>query len=239
MNRSKALVLAFLFLALVAGCGTSDPGATPANDAGGSNESGGACQRPSGALLPWRVGNKWTYKVTEAGVVSEKVTTIGSVEAVGGTGPHAAKMANKVVTKKGLMDQTISWQVQEGEKIIRYREQSYGATTGMLELDEHWDPYKLHVDGSAEHMVALKTWVETYRETKLLVGGTPMTATAMDAWRVAAECEIVQVLDKTWHAVKLTKTSVDTKTYWYVPGVGKVKETGVQVEELVKFEEAP
>ena len=29
------------------------------------------------------------------------------------------------------------------------------------------------------------------------------------------------------------------KTYWYVPGVGKVKETGGQTEELVSYEVAP
>jgi hypothetical protein len=47
------------------------------------------------------------------------------------------------------------------------------------------------------------------------------------------------VLDKTYNAFKVTKTGGDLKTYWYVPGTGKVKETGGQVEELKTFEEGP
>ena len=251
MNGSRTL-LAFLLLALVAGCGTTDPGAPTGGSGGsggsagsggsggGSNDGAPTCQRPSGALLPWKVGHKWTYSVTEAGMVSQKVTTIEALEMVGGTGPHADKMANKVVTKKGLMDQTISWQALLGDKVIRYREQSYGATSGLLELEEHWDPYKLHIDGSAERMIAAAPWIETYKETKLAVGVQPATATAMDAWQVLAECETVEVLGTVWHAVQLIKTGGSgTKTYWYVPGVGKVKETGAQTEELVKFEAAP
>jgi len=245
MNGPKTLSLALLLLALIAGCGTSDPGAPTGNDGGGGGgggDSGGStCQRPSGALLPWKVGNKWTYTVTEANLVSQKVTTIEPLEPVGGTGPNAAKMANKVVTKKGVMDQTISWQALVGDKVIRYREQSYSATTGMLELEEFWDPYKLHIDGTAEHMVFTgKPWVETYTETKIAIGTQPATAMTMDAWQVLSECETVQVLDNTWNALKVIKTGGGgTKTYWYVPGVGKVKETGAQTEELVKFEAAP
>ncbi|HMJ51534.1 MAG TPA: hypothetical protein VK540_05640 [Polyangiaceae bacterium] len=234
MNGRRNLSLALLPLALVVvGCGSTDPGA---NNDGGSS---GSCERPTGALLPWKLGNKWTYKVTQDGEVSQKVTTIEMAEPVGGMGPHATKMAYRVVTKKGATDQTISWQAPEGDKVLRYREQSFGAQTGLLELEEHWDPYKLHIDGTAEHMVAEKAWVETYRETKLPTGSQPVTTTAMDAWKVLSECETVQVLDKAWNALKVTKTGGDTKIYWYVPGVGKVKETGGQTEELVKYEEGP
>jgi hypothetical protein len=235
MNGLWPLSFALLPLALVVGCGSTDFGLDAGTDGGGS----GSCQRPTGALLPWTVGNNWTYKVTQDGIITQKVTTIEAVEPVDGTGPNAAKMANRVVTKKGVMDQTISWQAPDGDKVVRYREQSFGATTGKLELEEHWDPYKLHIDGTAEHMVLQKSWVETYQETKLHVGGQPSTARSMDAWQVVAECETVQVLDNTWKALKVTKFGGDLKTYWYVPGVGKVKETGGQTEELVKYEVAP
>jgi hypothetical protein len=237
MNGYKTLSLALLPLALLAGCGSEDPGANPDGGAGGGN-----CQRASGPLLPWKVGNKWTYKVTELGQPSQKVTTIESAEPVGGIGPNASKMAFKVVTRKGADDQTISWQAQEGDKVVRYREQSFSATSKMLQLEEHWDPYKLHIDGSPQHLVADgKGWVETYLETKLPVGVgvQPTTTTAMDAWMVASECDVVQGADKTYNALKLTKQGGDLKTYWYVPGVGKVKETGGQTEELLKFEEGP
>ncbi|MET0594075.1 MAG: hypothetical protein ABW133_15350 [Polyangiaceae bacterium] len=234
MNVSKTAWLALFPLSLLVGCGSEDPGANPGNDGGGDS-----CQLPAGALLPWKVGNKWTYKVTEDGMPSQKVTTIGAVEAVG-MGPNATKMANKVVTKKGLMDQTISWQGPEGDKIVRYREQSYSASNGALELEEYWEPHKLHVDGSAEHMKKTSApWIEEYKETKVPTGGAATSHAAMDAWIVISECEAVTVPAGTYKAIKLSKTGGDTKFYWYAPGVGKVKETGGQMEELQSFEAAP
>jgi len=232
MNGSKTFCLALLPLALLVGCGSTDPGAT--DDGGGTS-----CTLAAGDLLPWKVGNKWTYKVTEDGMPSTKVTTIESAEVVGGTGPNAAKMAYKVVTKKGVNDQTISWQAPEGAKVLRYREQSFGAMSTKLELEEHWDPYKLHIDGTEAHMAVGTTWVETYKETKLPTGGQAATATAMDAWRVLSECETIQVLDKSYNAFHVTKQGGDLKNYWYVPGVGKIKETGGQIEELQSFEPGP
>jgi hypothetical protein len=231
MNAIKMLLLGLVPIALLQGCGSSDPGADP--DAGG-----GSCQRAAGPLLPWKVGNKWTYKVTQDGEITQKVTTIEVAEPVGGTGPNAGKMAYKVVTKKGPTDQTISWQAPDGDKVVRYREQSFGAQTGLLQLEEHWDPFKLHIDWTADTLAKV-TWVETYKETKLPAGGTPATANAMDAWKLVADCETVQVLDKAYQAAKFTKIGGDLKTYWYVPNVGKVKETGGQTEELISFEAAP
>lgn len=52
------------------------------------------------ALLPWRVGSSWTYRVTDHAVVSQKVTTIEPLEPIGGSGPHQAELAFKVVTLK-------------------------------------------------------------------------------------------------------------------------------------------
>jgi hypothetical protein len=232
MNVSRnRFLLPLLPLCLVAfsGCGSSDPAAT-------TDEGGKTCTAATGALLPWKVGNSWTYKVTEDGEVTQKVTTIEAQEVVGGSGPNAGKMAYKVVTKKGVNDQTISWQAPEGDKVVRYREQSFSKSSGLLELEEHWDPYKLHIDGTAEHMVAKTTWLESYKETKTQPTGAVSTATSMDFWTVASECETIQVLSDTYNAVKFTKAGGDLKTYWYVPGVGKVKETGGQTEELVSKE---
>jgi hypothetical protein len=225
--RKRFLALLPLCTALVAACGSSDPSGDADTD---------SCNLGSGSLLPWKVGNKWTYKVTEDGEISMKVTTIEAQEMVGGNGPNASKMAFKVVTKKGANDQTISWQAPQGDKVVRYREQSYSKSTGMLELEEHWDPYKLHVDGSAEHMAMNAKWLEEYQETKQAPSGGPVTKATMDFWTVAAPCQTVQVGSDAYKAIKLTKAGGDLKTYWYVPGIGKVKETGGQTEELVSKE---
>src|SRR5678816_1203101 len=191
---------------------------------------------------PWKTGNKWTYAVNDEGVVSMKETTIGAMEPVGGMGPNKDVQAFKVVTAKGAMDQTISWQAPMGDDVVRYREQSFSASTGELELEEHWDPYKLHIDGTAAHRVGGVTWLMIYQETKLPVGGTPETHEAHDRWTILSACESVTVPAGTFTAVSIQKVSAtggSAKTYWYMPGVGKVKESGGQLEELVSSSLVP
>jgi hypothetical protein len=227
----RKLLLAAL---LIAGCGSQDPSAN-ATDAGTSTSN-----EP---LLPWKTGNTWTYQVTEStGDVGIKVNTIGAEEPIGGSGPFKDKLALKVVTtKRGGADETISWQQREGDRVLRYREQAFSATTGMLELEEHWDPYKLRVDSTAEHTVAGFTWLEEYKETKLPVGDTARTSTNYDRWVVRAVGESITVPAGTFtDTVVLEKIGGDVlKTYWFARGVGKVKETGGQTEELVEYEVSP
>jgi hypothetical protein len=217
------------------GCGTADPGAmNPPADSG--------CQPAEGAMLPWTTGNTWTYRVTDEGVVGMKETTVGAMESVQGSGPNKDVQAFKVVTRKGAMDQTVSWQVPDGDRVIRYREQAFAASTGVLEMEEHWDPYKLHIDGSAAHRVTGASWLEIYQETKLPVGMAPDTQEAHDRWTVLSACAEVTVPAGTFTAIYLQKVSAtggSTKTYWYVPGVGKVKESGGQLEELVSYALVP
>jgi hypothetical protein len=186
-------------------------------------------------FLPWKEGNQWTYRVTSGTDVSTKVTTIGALEVVGGTGPNSALQANRVETLKGT-DKTVGWQGPLGPSVVRYREQAFSATTGALSLEEHWDPYKLHFDGTAEHTRLGASWLEDYQETKLPVGGAPQTATSRDRWTVMATGEEVSVPAGTFTALVLQKVGGSVlKTYYFARGVGKVKEQGGQLEELVSF----
>ena len=213
---------------------------------GGQPEGGGAGAPPIGPtqpLLPWAVGNTWTYEVTQDGLVSEKVTTIGDEEEVGGVGPNAAKLAYHVSTVKGTNgnDHTESWQApseDNPDRIVRYREQSFGAVTGELELEEHWEPEKLHIDGSAERSVTGANWLEVYDETKLAVGLEPFTHELRERWTVIADDETLTVPAGTFeHVIHFRKagSSNTAKEYWYVRGVGKLRETGTQTEELVDY----
>lgn len=212
-------------------------GSDPASE-GGSNDA--AVTETSGPLLPFKQGNTWTYKITGDGEVTQKVTTIGAAEAVGGTGPHATATAFKVVTKKGASDQTISWQAVEGDRVVRFREQAFHESTGELEGEEYWDPAKLHIDGSAQHTAQDASWLESYQETKLPVGEAESTETARDRWMVDAIDQVITVPAGTFKAIVFIKAGGSTlKTYWYVPGVGKVKETGGQTEELVSYKVVP
>jgi hypothetical protein len=255
--RKLALILAAV--SLPAACGGSEPGDGSGNSTGGTSATGGSNATGSttgnggnagapisiGDLLPWKEGNSWTYRVTDdAGISTVKKTTVGPLELVGGTGPNKDRMANKVTTHKddtgdgAELDETVSWQAREGESVVRYREQAFGRTTKALELEEHWTPRKLHVDSSAEHTAINASWLEVYTETKLPAGATPIyDAPASDRWFVDRR-EMVTVPAGTFDALVLRKVSVaaSQKTYWYAPGVGKVKETGGQTEELLDYE---
>jgi hypothetical protein len=243
-NISLAGVACWLLL----GCGSVDPNDDQPGAGGDGSGGAGSETLPKGPLLPWAVGNSWTYRVTNAGVVALKTTTIGELEPVGGEGPNAELMAYHVTTAKGtdLNDRTESWQgpsSDEPERIVRYREQSFDATSGNLELEEYWDPPRVHIDGTAEHTAAGATWLEIYTETKLPVGLTSTTHESRDRWTVLSNDETVEVPAGTFeHAIHLQKTGGSTKQYWYVRGVGKVKETGSQTEELTEasiVEDAP
>jgi hypothetical protein len=215
-----------------AGCGSTDPG----------EMVGPGCQPAQGVMLPWRTGNSWTYRVNDDGIVSMKETVVGAMEPVAGSGPNMDALAFKVVTHKGAMDQTVSWQVPSGDTVIRYREQTFSASTGALELEEHWDPHKLHVDGTAARRATGASWLEVYQETKLPVGAAPGTNEAHDRWTVLSACDSVTVPAGTFTAIQVQKVSAtggSAKTYWYVPGVGKVKESGGQLEELVNYTLVP
>ena len=202
-----------------------------------------------GALLPWKPGNSWTYRVTDDEGTTTKITTIAAAPEPVGLGPLKDTMAYRVVTKKSDgADQTVSWQAQLGDMVVRYREQSYAASTGKLELEEYWQPYKVHIDGSAEHTKAGAAWPMHYDETKIKVTddvlGTPTTEPTDDAWKVlnaSTEHVAVTVPAGTFEdPVIIQKAGGSSlKTYWYVRGIGKVKESGGQTEELVSFTVSP
>jgi hypothetical protein len=222
---------AFLILtaSVALGCGGKDP--QEGGDAGTGD--------PSKPLLPWAEGYTWTYQVTDsAGVTTRKVRTIGALELVGGTGPNAATMANYVVTTKGDgTDETRSWQGPDGDRVVRYREQSMTAVGGTVQQEEHWEPSKLHIDSSAEKTAAGASWAEKYKETKIPAAGTPVTVDTTDLWTVVSPAESITVPAGTFTAVVFQKVGgTSTKRYWYVRGVGKVKETGAQTEELAEYD---
>lgn len=230
-SRSAASIALLVALgSALPACGGKEPSGAPTTVVG------------TGPLLPFKTGNVWTYRITEGATVTEKTTTVGPLEAIGGTGPYAGEMAHKVVTRKGtdLADQTESWQAPSPEspdRVVRYREISYGATTKLPQLETHWDPSKLHIDGRDEVLVPDFTWREDYDETKIpLDGGAATTTTQGDRWTVLSLDESVTVAGKQYdHAVHFQKFTNTIKEYWYLRGVGKLKEIGTQTEELVSY----
>jgi hypothetical protein len=265
MRERTVLGLVVGCAVVIAACGSKDPdtdgdddagrggggrGGSQA-DAGGDRDGGGQAGKDSGqpgecegAYLPIAVGNSWTYDVINPVVgKSTKVNTIEGEEKVGGTGPNADVMAFHAVTRKTSgagEDMTESWQgVLEDGSVVRYREIAYAAASNMINGEEHWEPYKLRIDNTAEHLEEGASWAEQYRETKI-DNGVPLTADRSDGWVVEAVDEPCgPVHGEMLSCIRLKKSadgSAGGKTYWYAPCVGKVREMGTQIEQLVDYE---
>jgi hypothetical protein len=235
MNIAPPLVRSSILAALAAvaaACGSVDP-----TDEGGSDDGG----TPDRVLLPLATGNRWTLRVTDGDTVETKVQTVGEREPVGGSGPNASVLAFRVTTERGAdgSNETVSYQAIVGSRAVRYREQAFNATTGDLDIEEHWDPYKLRVEQAEEFLEDGASFLESYDETKLVPGDEATTAARSDRWTVLAAREMVTVPAGTFEAVKVSRVSSSqgaVKTYWFVENVGKVKEDGGQLEELESYE---
>jgi len=222
---SRLFHIPLVLCALSQGCGGGD---SPSEQA-----------PPDGDLLPLAEGNTWTYRVTDGSDVTEKVVTVGKEEKVGGTGPNKNKNAFKTSSKR-VSETTFSWQARVDGKVVRYRDETIDADSGDVKVDEFWAPYRLHVDGSEEHTDEGASWLEQYTETATKSGKLKAAETVRERWTVVSSEESVTVPAGTFDAVVLQKAGgTKLKTYWYVPGIGKVKETGGQTEELVDYELAP
>ncbi|HET9957802.1 MAG TPA: hypothetical protein VFQ61_25060, partial [Polyangiaceae bacterium] len=172
-------------------------------------------------------------------------TTVYAKEAVGGDGPHKDVMAFRVETRKGDNgnDKTESWQLplaENPQRVVRYRELAYSPSTGMPENEDYWDPYKIHIDGSPDK-ISKGQWPEEYTEFKKPTGGAVSSGGRIDLWKVINADESVNVNGKTFeHSIHFMKTGNSdpdsVKEYWYVRGIGKVREAGSsQTEELISY----
>lgn len=222
-----------MFLSLMlgaAGCGS---------DNGGGEVDADTVDCPStGRFMPLATGMSWNFRVTNRtdGTIGVKTQTVGALEDVGGS--KAGTMAYRLTTTK-TGGSVVSWQEDVGERIIRHREQDMaGGTQG----DEIYDPYKLRVDETEAHTAVDASWTESYDETATPAGSTVSTTTPKtETWTVEAVDEQVTVPAGTFCALRVRKVSAadvagSDKTYWFVRGVGKVKEeTADRLEELTEY----
>lgn len=222
------------------------PDTAPARDGGGGGMGGTGGMTMTGMpYYPLKVGNSWTYRVTaplEAPWM--KVVTAERTELVGGTGPNKDKMAIRMVTKKGASDMTVNWQgpvMMGGTTIwVRYREVGYRAGTTMVNVEDWWEPYRLRLDESKTMMG--QKWTETMKEYSKPAVGMTTVSTQNINWEVKAVNTTVTVMPP-MGAAKMysnciqvshsTAGGASVKNFWFCRGIGKVKETGGQTEELI------
>lgn len=229
MSSLRLFVPALVAIALIPACG--DDAATP----DGGTDAPTVCTTPrSERLLPLAVGASWTFRVTPAvGTPVDKSSTVEALEDVGGS--KAGTTAFRVRTAKtdGF---TVSWQEDRCTSITRHREQTFDLNN-VRNVDTFYQPDKLRVDESPAHTAMGATWQITFTEVTTDAANQTTTISKTENWSVEGVAESVTVPAGTFTALRLRKTTSGAadKMYWFVPGVGKVKETGDQTEELVSY----
>lgn len=232
--KKTALASLLAFSLLAAACGNEEPGGGP--DTPAETPTPGETAR----LLPLAVGAAWTYRITDGttGEVTEKTTAVEAREAVGGE--KADVEAFRVRTEKAE-GWTISWQQDLGSAIVRHREMAYREDTTLKE-EEYFLPSKLRIDETPSRLAAGASWEERYTEKRIDGDdGTVTTEDKVETWTVEAVDEEITVPAGTFTTVRVKREGSSSdgatiKTWWFAPGVGKVKEIGGQTEELVSYD---
>jgi len=247
----------------VAACG--DGGSNGGDGQGGMGGYG--VELPTAeSFYPQKVGNSWTYLVTpvvDVDLPSYKIVTIDALETVGGEGASAGRPAFRHTTCKSAptveacskpasdtnrIDKNIGWMGMNGLSLANYREQAFKRGTDMLVEEDWWVPSRLKIDMSPAHTMAGATWTDTYKEFKHPTAGKTTTTTQNEKWTVLAVGETVTITPPTGpprtypNCIKLTHDNNSgsmTKTFWYARGIGKVKESGAQIEELIDYKVQP
>jgi hypothetical protein len=220
-----------------ASTGGSGGGAATGGTGGGTGGMGGGTT-PGASMFPLAVGNTWTYQVKGSDGTFTKTQRVDPMERVGGAGPHKDKMAYKLTTTKGdgpTADKTVSWQAWDGTKLVRYREVTYAIGTDRVSGEFHWNPPRLRYDSSKTGK-----WTEMFDEFELDLTRTPATPKAcsptcakMEGWTLLATATVpvtiggkATPIQNCAKVQKVGNSMESEKTYWFCPGIGKVREVG-------------
>jgi hypothetical protein len=214
----------FVALALVffVGCGGSTPGGP------------GPGPGPTGTeFFPLAVGASWTFNISSMGVaLGEKTQTVMEETTL----PGVTGAVFRLESLKPSGNTTVSWQQVRGNDVVRYEELIL--RVGLPSEREIYVPYKLRVSNAMTAPGDART--ESYTEESYDENGTlTNTFAKVEDWRIEA-IESVTVPAGTFEqAVRVRRTSQTTgsdKTYWFVDGVGKIREEAAnQTEELQSY----
>lgn len=198
-----------LLLALVASaCGTEEPDPP---DTGKS-------------LFPVAVGNRWEYRIQDSsGSLSEKIQTVTGTAAAG----------YRFHTDRGDRETLSVQRIDDQMRLVRVEEQ--GLRLGVVIEEIRFEPPAIRLD--LDDIELGTEYTQTFTE-RHLDGGADVTKT--QTWTIEAVDDPVTVPGGTFRAVRVHRVTEGgpEKTYWYAPGVGKVKEVGGQLEELTGWEVA-
>ncbi|MDQ3266401.1 MAG: hypothetical protein M3Y59_22590 [Myxococcota bacterium] len=218
--------------AMLVGCGAPIP--PDDDDDNGPGCPPGECAPPPAheSLWPMTVGSSWTYKITDPiRGISEKRVRVEKR----GTIPGTDREGTLFISEQDHLFEH-SWQVEEDGLAKRVREEDL-SPDGTPKRSTTWSPLTIKAltlpqsAGWESRVTVVETIVE---------GGITDDKNKEFIWRVVAVDVDVTVAGVQMKAIQVLRDRQDkegkARTYWFVPGVGKVREEGERTEELTSFD---
>jgi len=215
------------------GCGGGSGTSSPLSGGGGGSGSDAAVQPTSGDYEPLAVGLSWTYHVNDNGVSYDKTSAVIATEDAGGQAPGVT-VFHLVDTFPA--DKQNTWYQVDGQVVKRLHDNDLDGG-GNVKTEDWYSPYRLRVDETPEHTVAGATWSLSFTDTHTPAMKAATSVMKTDNWRVDGVDEPVTVPYGTFAALHVSRTDPtdgSIKSFWFVRGIGKVKETNSSghLEEL-------
>jgi hypothetical protein len=209
-------------------------------------------QPPPPGLWPLTTGSTWTYQIRDEtlGDFKKTVTVLGASDVPELSPPTRAVLVHSVQLRNGMNEvyEEESWQLElTNGLVVRLREQDY------RDRDQNPTPIRVTrwlTPGTHQAAAIMKSlsreqpvdWQHTDTLTEVTrIGGEPEESKEHTfLWKVVG-MESVTVPAGTFpNALKVVRTrqgkELKERTYWLVPGVGKVKEEGERAELLESYD---
>ncbi|QSQ16640.1 hypothetical protein [Myxococcus landrumensis] len=221
---------------------------TPGGDVGLPGDPGDPNTPASTSLWPLTTGSVWVYDIQDPvhGRFQKHVTVEGPGDVPGApagtTGVRVHSKQDRVAS--GIVYEEYSWQVEQGNGlVVRLREEDH--RDGALVRTTTWSPST--VKSLARAPGALPwSYTNAVRELTVLGDGSQENGDPTYAWRVVEMGVTVQTRAGTFtNAVKVRRDKLNDageakegkeRTYWLVPGIGKVREEGERIEDLASYD---
>jgi hypothetical protein len=192
--------------------------------------------------MPLAIGQVWSYQIHDGLSNTDGVgdLTVETFEAVGSRAAGTMAFRQREVLLGGAYN--LQWEDRSATQARKYREQDHDGSGGIIS-DLYYTPDRLRMDYSPANIVNGAAYEDVYAETDATTG---TEKSKIEYWTVVSADEVVTVPAGTFHAVHVhhmgNKATSATKEYWFVKGLGKIKETTSDTgdhEELISFTPAP
>ena len=234
LSKRKMAIYGTLAGALVlGGCSGGGGTSSPLHGSGGGSGSDAAAQMTTGPYEPLAVGVSWTYHVNDNGVAYDKTSTVMDTEDAGG---QAAGITVFRLVDNFPNDKQTTWYQVDGQVVKRLHDNSLDSS-GNVKAEDWYSPYRLRVDETPEHTVVGAAWSQMLTDTHTPAMKPATSVMKTDNWHVDGVDEPVTVPYGTFAALHVSRTDPtdgSIKSFWFVRGIGKVKETNSSghLEEL-------